>query len=32
MSGTRFDKFFCEEFAKKLKKTEEIEEIVAQLK
>jgi len=32
MPGTRYDKFFVEEFTKKLKKTEAIEEILESLK
>lgn len=27
MPGSKYDKFFCEEFTKKLKKVEDIEEI-----
>jgi hypothetical protein len=32
MPGTRYDRYFMEEFSKKIKNTEEIEEIVTRLK
>ena len=32
MPGSRFDKFFCEEFAKKIKIAEEMEDILIKLK
>jgi DnaJ family protein C protein 2 len=31
MPGTKYDRFFCEEFVKKLKKTEDIQDLIAKL-
>mmetsp|Transcript_25515 Transcript_25515/g.24821 ORF Transcript_25515/g.24821 Transcript_25515/m.24821 type:complete len:120 (+) Transcript_25515:533-892(+) len=31
-SGTKYDKYFCEEFSKKLKKTEEVVELTEKIK
>jgi hypothetical protein len=32
MPGTRYDRYYMEEFSKKIKNTEEIDEIVTRLK
>ncbi len=31
MPGTKYDRYFCDEYAKKIKKTEDIEEIISKL-